>query len=226
MAKEKAPPKDTSGEIPPWFMTYSDVITLLMTFFILLLTFASSEPEKFERMKITSFGAGGSDGMAGNKTDSVDRESVTFRYRPQKARLTRHGSETAPTERDVSMTSASAGMKELEESSDLAEFQRLRFSTSKNSLFTREGKLTQLGQERIGMISRQLSRRNMRLLITVPKTDDLGPAVQLAHDMTYSFGVQLGKVSVGVASDEEMNVTSDRNSVHFTLIRESAPQSP
>lgn len=226
MPKEKVPPKDTSGEVPPWFMTYSDVITLLMTFFILLLTFASSEPEKFERMKVTSFGAGGSDGVAGQKTDSLDRESVTFRYRPKKSRLTRYGSETPPTESDISTTSASAGMKELEESSGLSQFQRLRFSTSKNSLFNSEGKLTQLGQQRIGMISRQLSRRNMRLAITVPRAEDIGSSVQLAHDMTYSFGVPLGKVSVSVASDEEMNVASDRNSIHFTLIRETAPQVP
>ena len=39
-----------SAEVPTWFMTYSDVITLLMTFFILLLTFATNEPESFERM--------------------------------------------------------------------------------------------------------------------------------------------------------------------------------
>lgn len=222
MAKEKMPPKDTSGEIPPWFMTYSDVITLLMTFFILLLTFASSEPEKFERMKVTAFGAGGSDGVAGKKSDSLDRESVTFRYRPQKAKLTRHGSESAPTESDVSTSSPSAGMKDLEEPSGLADFQRLRFSTSRNSLLNTEGKLTTLGQGRIAMIARHLSKRNMRLSITVPSSAELGPAVQLAHDMTYTFGVPIGSVAVGVSSAEARKKSANRNLIHFTLIRETS----
>lgn len=224
MPKEKAPPKDTSGEIPPWFMTYSDVITLLMTFFILLLTFASSEPEKFERMKITTFGAGGSDGVAGQKSDSLDRESVTFRYRPQKARLTRHGSESPPTDSAVNAKGPSAGMEELESESGLAEFQRLRFSTSRNSLLDVEGKLTTLGQQRVAMIAKHLSRRNMRLAITVHGKSELGPAVQLAHDMTYTFGVPIGRVAVGVASDEENKNASDRSSIHFTLIRETSTQ--
>lgn len=226
MPKEKAPPKDTSGEIPPWFMTYSDVITLLMTFFILLLTFSSSDPETFERMKITTFGAGGSDGVAGQRTDSMDRESVTFRYRPQKARLTRHGSESPPSESEVSTKGPSAGMKELEDPSGLADFQRLRFSTSRNSLLNAEGKLTTLGQQRIALIARHLSKRNMRLSITVPSTSELGPAVQLAHDMTYTFGVPIGRVAVGVASAEANRKASDRNSIHFTLIRETSPQQP
>lgn len=224
MPKEKAPPKDTSGEIPPWFMTYSDVITLLMTFFILLLTFASSEPEKFERMKITSFGAGGSDGVVGAKSDSLDRESSTFRYRPDKAKLTRHGSETAPMESDMSTKSPSAGMKDLEDPSGLADFQRLRFSTSKNSLLNSEGRLTQLGQERITTIARHLSKRNMRLSVTVPSTKDLGPAVQLAHDMSYTYGVPIGSVAVGVISAEEQKTYGSRDLIHFTLIREVSSQ--
>ena len=198
--------------------------TLLMTFFILLLTFASSEPEKFERMKLTAFGDGGSDGVVGKKSDSLDRESSTFRYRPEKAKLTRHGSETAPTESDISTDSASAGMKDLEDPSGLAEFQRLRFSTSKNSLLNSEGKLTQLGQERVALIARHLSKRNMRLSVTVPSISDLGPGVQLAHDMTYTFGVPIGSVAVGVISAEEQKTYGSRDLVHFTLIRELSPQ--
>ena len=40
-------------------MTFSDVITLLMTFFILLLTFATNEPESFSRIETSMFGGGG-----------------------------------------------------------------------------------------------------------------------------------------------------------------------
>ena len=51
MARQKPFP-EPKDDIPAWFMTYSDVITLLMTFFILLLTFATTEPERFRKIDI------------------------------------------------------------------------------------------------------------------------------------------------------------------------------
>ena len=49
--REKPLP-EPPDDVPLWFMTYSDVITLMMTFFILLLTFSTSDPERFEQMKV------------------------------------------------------------------------------------------------------------------------------------------------------------------------------
>ena len=66
MGREKKPP-DKPDDIPAWFMTYSDVITLLMTFFILLMTFATNEPERFERMQVSMFGGSGATGLAGRR---------------------------------------------------------------------------------------------------------------------------------------------------------------
>jgi len=63
MARDK-PEEPNSGDIPAWFMTYSDVITLLMTFFILLMTFSTTEPENFGRMQVVMFGGGNSSGVA------------------------------------------------------------------------------------------------------------------------------------------------------------------
>ena len=70
--KEKPPP-DPPEDVPLWFMTYSDVITLMMTFFILLLTFATNEPERFEQMKISVFGASGASGIAGKPPEGLEK---------------------------------------------------------------------------------------------------------------------------------------------------------
>ena len=55
-------------------MTYSDVITLLMTFFILLLTFATTEPERFEKSISSTFAKGAATGTVGNKIDDIDKD--------------------------------------------------------------------------------------------------------------------------------------------------------
>src|SRR5690606_34959548 len=121
----KSPPPSNVGEIPMWFVTYSDVITLLMTFFILLLTFATNEPEVFQQMKTSIFGGQGSMGIAGENPDSQDSESITVRMRPTTGRLTLRGSETAPNYSDPAFESLNRGLKALTERSDLAHMQRM-----------------------------------------------------------------------------------------------------
>ncbi|MEZ6145736.1 MAG: flagellar motor protein MotB [Planctomycetaceae bacterium] len=76
---------DKPADVPAWFMTYSDVITLLMTFFILLLTFATNEPENFERMQVAMFGGGSATGLAGHNDEAIDRDSLLLRIRPKTA---------------------------------------------------------------------------------------------------------------------------------------------
>ncbi len=213
MAREKAPKPDTAGDIPPWFMTYSDVITLLMTFFILLLTFASQEPEEFERMKVTMFGAGGSDGNVGSKSDSVDRESVTLRYRPEKSRLTQHGSETSPANADAPTDGVSEGLKALEEESRLAALERVTFSAARNLMVAEDGKQTVNAKIQIASMAKQMLRFNMKLSINAPSSNDLPAAIQMAYDMTYQHGVPLGQVSVGTQA------VSDDNAFRFTITR-------
>ena len=114
MGKEKPlpPPAD---DIPAWFMTYSDVITLLMTFFILLLTFATSEPESFERMQMTVFGGGGATGIAGETDTPLDKDAIVARFRPKSSRVTVRGSETPPRDREPVSTSLAKGLEGLHE---------------------------------------------------------------------------------------------------------------
>ena len=72
MAKEKLPPPPPD-DIPAWFMTYSDVITLLMTFFILLLTFSTTEPERFEKVQTAVHQSGGASSMVGPVSEGIDQ---------------------------------------------------------------------------------------------------------------------------------------------------------
>lgn len=194
-------------------MTYSDVITLLMTFFILLLTFASQEPESFDRIKVSMFGGGGSDGIAGRKDDALDRESVALRYRPDKSRLTQHGSETPPLNVDPQKDGLNAGLKALEEESDLVSQQRVTFSAPRNAILSRDGELTSAGRSQMASMAKQLIKGAMELSISVPDRSDMPAAIQMAHDLTYQHGVPLGQVSVAAQTQPV------GNTVQFTITR-------
>lgn len=49
MAKEKKPPEPKKGA-PMWMVTYGDMITLMLTFFVALLAFATITPGKFQEV--------------------------------------------------------------------------------------------------------------------------------------------------------------------------------
>lgn len=48
--KKKKQPRDTTGDVPAYIVTFSDMITLLLTFFVMLLSLADvQDPENFNR---------------------------------------------------------------------------------------------------------------------------------------------------------------------------------
>ena len=58
MAKEKCPPCPPTGA-PDWMVTYGDLMTLLLCFFVLLFSFSEMDKLQFESMKDSFTGAFG-----------------------------------------------------------------------------------------------------------------------------------------------------------------------
>ena len=58
MADKKCPPCPPMGA-PDWMVTYGDLMTLLLCFFVLLFSFSSLETKKFESLKESMRGAFG-----------------------------------------------------------------------------------------------------------------------------------------------------------------------
>lgn len=52
MAHEKEPPQDEDQGAPEWMVTFSDCMTLLLTFFVLLLTFSSFDERVFKKLRV------------------------------------------------------------------------------------------------------------------------------------------------------------------------------
>lgn len=179
-------------------MTYSDVITLLMTFFILLLTFASSEPEDFQRMQVATFGGSGGHGLAGSKPEGLEKNSLTVRYRPETARRTPRGSETAPLEVTPIAESASKGLDALENPDELASAERVSTESLVDRLRDEDGKLTSRAIQQIRMIAVQMQTLPLNADLRVSEPADIDFAVGMARYMQDELKVPSGRISVSV----------------------------
>ncbi len=195
----------SSGEIPAWFMTYSDVITLLMTFFILLLTFASSEPEEFAQFQVVAFGGGGGSGAIGEKDDLMDKDATVLRDRPANARRTTRGAETPPMQTDPAQVSLSRGLQSLQNTDDLADAERVRMQTSLAVMRDVNGNPTAQANQQIRMLAIQMKNLPLDLQFRVGSAEDAEFCIDLAMSMIETHGVTPGKISVSVAGENSVS---------------------
>ena len=210
--KCKCPP--APAEIPKWFVTYSDVITLLMTFFILLLTFASSEPEDLEKMQAATFGPSGTQGLAGPPTEGQDKSSLVVRYRPNSARSTGRGSETAPQDITPIGESASKGLEALENMDELASAERVSTVSFMEAMRDKEGHLTPKAIQQLRLIAVQMRSLPLSADFQVSNKEGIDFAVGMARYMQDQLKVPSGRLSVSVG-----NVASAESTIRTTLTR-------
>jgi flagellar motor protein MotB len=197
MPKKSCCPEPTGG-IPAWFMTYSDVITLLMTFFILLLTFASSEPEFFSKVQVVAFGGGGSTGVAAEADDVLDKDSIVLRERPNSAAVTTRGSETPPVFEDPATESVSRGLRSLENPDALADAERVKIDANLSLMRNEKGEITEQAVTQLKMLAQQLKSQPLSLHILVSDPDAADFCVTMGVILADEFGVVPGRISVGL----------------------------
>lgn len=198
MAKEKpCRCPDPPASIPAWFMTYSDVITLLMTFFILLLTFATNEPEHFARMQIAMFGGGSSTGLAGKNEDPFDKDALLLRVRPNSSRLTIRGSETPPIDTDPHYQTLEKGVQSLETPNELADSERLSILVPLSALVDEQGMVTAVGQQQLRMIATQMRRMPIHVRMDVNRDQDIDACLALAQELVSGNKISPGRMSIG-----------------------------
>ena len=165
MPKEKLPPPPPE-DIPAWFMTYSDVITLLMTFFILLLTFATTEPDRFERVQQSVANGGSGTGQAGDPILGPEYESWVQRVRPRAARMAMEGSEIPPTFGIPRKRPFRKAMKKVtQEEAQQDVMASHRFEVTLDKIVDQDSNLTSEGVFVAEMLARQLKHLPVHLLM-------------------------------------------------------------
>ena len=216
MARKKKSGGSGSGDIPMWFMTYSDVITLLMTFFILLLTFATDEPEVFKKMKTSMFGGKGSVGIASSEKENFDRESLTVRLRPKLGRKTQRGTETPPMHSEVVSEAMDDGIRSLSEESDLARFDRMTMEASAAAFMKDDDTLTSTALHHIKLLAFQMKRMPIDATFEVSSEKYVPLAIQMADILTTELKVPTGRIGVALVTDE----TAPRDGLRITVSRQ------
>jgi flagellar motor protein MotB len=195
MAREKEP--EAPAEIPSWLMTFSDVITLLMTFFILLLTFATIEPEKFERIQVSMFGGGGATGVAAQAKGPLDHDALLLRQRQRSGRITQVGSEMPPIHSDAVYESLNKGVAGLEDD------EMRDMSTQHGVLIpwllfmTSDGAITPLGQQHLKMLSKHMRQQPIDADFLVSDSSQFAQAQKLASYLFEEQSIQPGRLGIG-----------------------------
>ncbi len=197
------PPPPPAEDIPAWFMTYSDVITLLMTFFILLLTFSTNEPEMFEKMQISLFGGGGASGIAGPPPEGADRDAWVLRVRPASSRYALHGSEMPPLLHGPTKEAVNKGLEVMETN---------RFDPTTTHviqmpiahLLSERGELSTAGRTHMGRLARVLLRHPVQLTVEVSAERHLPAVLAVADRMIQERGVTPGHIAVSLVHPERL----------------------
>lgn len=73
--KRSAPKEDPEAKAPMWVVTYGDLVSLLVTFFVLIFTFSSMDPDKSRRVRGALIGGFGvmTDDKEKSRTSDVQR---------------------------------------------------------------------------------------------------------------------------------------------------------
>ena len=197
-------PEEPTGDIPAWFMTYSDVITLLMTFFILLLTFATTEPERFEKVTVSVFGGAGATGVAGHKQNQLDQDSWSQRVRPRAARIAMQGSEMPPIQHEIETSAMGPGLQSVtEEEAKKDVMKSYAFNLPLAKLVSPKLKVTQKGQQVASKLARQLSSLAIHCTFEISQRSLEDPVCAFAYYLYQVEGSRPGQVGTGFADDVE-----------------------
>jgi hypothetical protein len=177
-------------------MTYSDVITLMMTFFILLLTFATSEPERFEQMKITVFGSSGANGLVGERPDGIERDSLMLRVRNRANRLTDRGSEVPPIEKDSPVEAVEKGLSGLENDQAREVVDTFSVVIPGNALASADGDLYDYGEYNMNTLAKMMKSRGYDLTIEISSQNQLNRALACIQFLYHLQGISPDQLSV------------------------------
>ncbi|TWU02167.1 flagellar motor protein MotB [Stieleria varia] len=205
---------DPPEDIPAWFMTYSDVITLLMTFFILLLTFSTTEKERFEKITASFSGNSGATGVAGHAHEGLDRDCWSTRVRPRAARIAMEGSEIPGEITETSEAAVGRGLETVDEEQAKKDVMKsYAFQANLPQLVNEHNQLTSRGIQIAAKLSKQLKSLPVHCAIEISNKSIAERAIAFADHLYHVEMVRPGQIGVGMVDD------IDSTAVRFVIER-------
>lgn len=213
MSNQKNQEPEQEAGAPEWMVTFSDCMTLLLTFFVLLLSFSSFEKEKFDALA-KSFG--------------VAMKTVAFRPMPRNNSMVEKKTETPADKGSTTPTQVEQNKENTMRETDPKNFRQLRvFTAPAEDFFLSSGKLlSPNGKETLDLIAKFLNNIPSRVVISeIGSTTDNNPLLGLprAYEiMNYlkKAGVPENLLNISSANTlhQNVNYNSAVRNVQITLL--------
>jgi hypothetical protein len=213
MSKKHA--EEGGGHGGRWIVTYSDMITLLMTLFIVIVTFGSKEQDKGSKKLDSVVGGMGGTGVAGPTGQGIGRDAVMVRMSPL-SRSVYSGSQTPPTYSDPGDQPVGTALKALTEQPIGQLSDNFAFRVSFDFLFDSGGKLSQSGMTFLRTVAGAVRRLPFNIQVRVTSKARAAAAAKVVE---YLFSkAALFPARLGVAVCEPGNGAAE-NELLIVLLR-------
>jgi chemotaxis protein MotB len=200
-----------------WIVTYSDMITLLMAFFICIITFASKETEKYTTKKDSLIGNGGGSGIASSSAKgTLEHDSVVWRLRVRQARVGESGAEMSPMYRDPSPDTTAHILQALEGTAAGRLRDNFAIRLPRSLLFEKDDRLSSSGVRLLHALAVNLRDLPYDLQFQVGPAEHIGQAVRLCGYLASQEGYEPARLAVGGRPTAD----GDVDSIWLVLVRQ------
>jgi chemotaxis protein MotB len=206
------------GHGDKWLVTYCDMITLLIAFFICILTFASSENgnKSHSRMRDSViYGPGGS-GALGSK--GADADSVVWRQVLASVSFYGVGSSSAPSYSDPHMKVNEQVLDMLDHSAKTIFDENFSFRVPLSVFMKDANTFSPAGRRLLGNIAFGLRQFPFDLIIQIEDPDLFPIAFRLSKHLTELAGCPPSRTGISLLD----HGTRQRNSVRFMFVARNA----
>jgi Membrane MotB of proton-channel complex MotA/MotB len=188
-----------------WLVTYCDMITLLIAFFICILTFSSQENGKggCRRMRDSVIYGPGGVGVAGTLAKAGEPDQVLWRNVLLSTDPRRQGSPLAPIHSDPSWDYTQPVLTMVDASSEANLGDRYALQVPTSMLFGEDAtkeKLTPSGQQLLRFVANNLNSLPYDVCIEVKDAAALPRALVIAQCLIRQYHLDPARIGVGVAT--------------------------
>jgi chemotaxis protein MotB len=183
-----------------WIVTYSDMITLLMTMFIVIVTFGSKDKDNYHKKTDSLVGGKGGAGAAGDAAKGADRNSVQVRVSPL-GRPVLRGSETAPTYSDPSTEAIESVLNNLTEPAPGKLSDNFQLKVPVAFLFKDDG-LSEAGMRAMKNLSEAVFDLPYDIQVQVSEANGLPRAARITQYLFQGGSIHPGRLGVAVRPGE------------------------
>ena len=214
MAGKKQSKPDSAGGAPEWMVTFSDCMTLLLTFFVLLLSFASFDDETFPALASSFAQAMPSVGLSSHSNQESFQEKQASH------------DQIDQTEGTETRTAINALTSNYMQEKKPLDFRNLKvFTVASNQFFWGRGTaISQPGREVLDALAKFLQATPGRVVISENGPDGqfelgLGRCLAVLEYFTHEQGLPASRFSISASTT--MRSSPHQRQLEITLLERS-----